>query len=329
MKSKISILVLLCLAVLASGMAAAQGDLLGSVPAAVQGAYATSGQATGQAAALAACPQYGQAAAEGTFGTKVVSGDSDVGLPLSLFTPPVGAPGANQGFVWISYWDMNANSIYDDQDIPYLQFGSINTAGGRFVRANNIRLTGWGNYPAGSYVKPSDSDMGQPLGVPPLAVPPPATMPALPSSAPPFQVNFYYLNVVGSQGYDLGDPVYLKVLSPVAPIAMVGTNDIRITPNAGFPAGSKVSLNDPDAGKFLTLFEAIPIASQPTGGPTLAWVQGPIARFAFYNANGNVNPLGLPIYDDGDVVYFDVSPIPGPTPPISSSVVSPNDIRLF
>jgi hypothetical protein len=259
----------------------------------------------------------GQAAAQGTYGTKVTAGDPDVGLPLSNFAA-IGGPGAIQANAYVSYWDINANGLYDDQDVPYLQFGSLNFPGLRFVRANNIRLTEWGSYPAGSYVKPSDTDMGQPLGVTPI------TLPNLPSSAStPPQVGFYYMDVSGGPGYDLGDPVYLKALSPTSTPPTAGTNDIRITANAGFPAGSRVSLSDPDAGRTLTLFRIVLV--NPAGGPTPAGIQFPIARLAFFNANGNTNQFGAAIYDDGDVVYFDVNPGTWPLNPI----VSPNDIRLY
>lgn len=306
MKSRILICILICLAILATGMAVAQDEL---VVVADKATY----EAAVQAAAQAYCPPYGQATvASETYGTKVKAGDSDIGLPLSIFAP-VGAPGAIQFNAWISYWDVNANSIYDDQDVPYLQFGSVNAAGQRFVRANNIRLAGWGSYPAGSYVKQGDADIGQPLGV--IAV----TMPNLPAWPSVF---FYYMDVAGSSGYDLGDPVYLKVLSPFATGAQVGTNDIRITANAGFPAGSKVSLNDPDAGKPLTVFKP-PVTIPASGGPFAASPTFPIGGLMFYNANGNVlPPLSLPIFDDGDVVYFHHGLG-------AALVVSPNDIRLY
>jgi hypothetical protein len=284
-------------------MAAAQDDL---VVVADKATY----EAAVQAAAQAYCPAYGQAAATSeTYGTKVKSGDSDIGLPLSAFMP-AGFP--TQLFSWISYWDVNANGLWDNEDVPYLQFGSLNAGpGSRFVRENNIRLAGWGNYPPGSYVKQSDADMGQPLAVIP------ATMPAYPAGLPD---SFYYLDVAGGSGYDLEDPVYLKVMSPPTPLE-VGTNDIRITANAGFPAGSRVSLNDPDAGKPITLFKNIVGAG--VGGPSIASLPTPIGFLMFYNANGNVQvATGFPIFDNGDVVYFHhgvVAPL----------VVSPNDIRLY
>jgi hypothetical protein len=182
------------------------------------------------------------------------------------------------------------------------------------VQANNIRLTGWGTYPAGSYVKPGDSDIGQALIMPLAGVPP------LGSGG---FTGFYYMDLTGGNGYDMGDPVFLKVQAPIAPIT--ATNDIRITANAGFPAGSRVSLIDPDAFKPLIAFDTwLPLAARPTGGPILVAAKGPIAELAFFNANGNTNAAGAPIYDEGDVVYFDISPGAPGTP-----IVSPNDIRLF
>ncbi|OPY50306.1 MAG: hypothetical protein A4E49_02781 [Methanosaeta sp. PtaU1.Bin112] len=261
----------------------------------------------------------GLAEAQGTYGTKVQAGDPDIGLPLSDFAP-IPVPGAAdplwQNNFWISYWDLNANGLYDAQDVPYLQFGSSNVIQAqRIVRANNIRLAAWGSYPAGSYVKASDPDIGQQLNtVPPFAY-------ALPSG---FFTGFYYLNVAGTAGYDMEDPVYLKVLSNPLPIQL-GTNDIRITGYANYPAGSRVSITDPDAGKGLSLFK-FP-AGFGNGGPTIT-TAGQIGTFMFFNANGNIatvppNPAFSAIFDDGDVVYFHVG-AGG-----AGAAVGPNDIRMF
>lgn len=241
----------------------------------------------------------GQAAAQGTYGTKVQAEDPDMGLPLSQFLAP------QQAGAWVFYWDIGSTSgMYDDKDVAYLRFG---TAAPAQVQANNIRLTGWGTYPAGSYVKPGDSDIGQALIMP---------APLLPSAA---FTGYYYMDLIGGVGYDMGDPVYLKVQAPAT--ATTGSNDIRITSSPGFPAGSRVSLIDPDANKPLTPFKAI---ATGLGGPILASFPQAFARFAFFNANGNTNPAGAPIFDEGDVVYFDINP-GGP----GTSIVSPNDIRLF
>ena len=239
-----------------------------------------------------------------------------MGLPLSNFAA---IPGGliSQGNYWISYWDLNANGLYDDQDVPYLQFGSVNfPPAQRIVRANNIRLAGWGTYPAGSYVKASDLDVGQQLNTfPPIAAH------ALPAGS---AVGFYYLNVAGGPGYDLDDPVYLKVLSALpVPVTQLGTNDIRITGFANFPAGSRVSNADQDAGKTLTPFKFDPLGA--TGGPGATTAVTFIGSLMFYNANGNVIgiPAGSAIFDDGDLVYFHIG-AGGP-----GAVVGPNDIRLF
>ncbi|MDM7934143.1 MAG: hypothetical protein QUS08_01970 [Methanothrix sp.] len=233
------------------------------------------------------------------FGSKVQTGDPDVGLPLSAFAF-VGGP-SPQAASWLAYWDIGTTpNFYDDQDVAYLQFGTVFP---RIVKANNIRLTGWGPYPAGSYVADGDSDIGQAVI--------PAPFPALPAGA---FTGFRYMDVSGGPGYDLGDPVYLKTQLPAAPTT--GTNDIRITANGIFPAGSRVSLNDPDGNKPLTPFKAWYPAA---GGPVIASIAGPVAQLAFYNANGN--SIGaLAIYDTGDVVYLDVQPL---------NEVSPNDIRLY
>lgn len=266
--------------------------------------------------AILAC---GQAAAQQTYGTKVQSGDSDVGLPLSTFAPiPAGNPGATtQNLAYISYWDVGATpGIYDDQDVVYLQFGSAVGGANRIVRANNIRITGWGIYPAGSYVNQGDSDMGQQIypWTPPIANPT--------AFASGLNTGFYYMNVVAGAGYDIGDPIYLKTEANPFPPASTNTNDIRITANAGFPAGSRVSLSDPDAARPLSPFDWAPALWTAAGGPQnqIPAIGRPIARLSFYNANGNVQGLSFAIYDTGDVVYFDVNPI---------GTVSPNDVRLY
>jgi len=258
-------------------------------------------------------------ASDSTFGTKVEAGDSDIGLPLSPFSALVGATGAtaSQINVGVSYWDIgSAPGVYDDKDPVYLQFGASLPFGGsanRIVRDGNIRLTDWGPYLAGSKVKAGDSDIGQQL------------LPWIPPANPSTFVigsGFYYMNVAGGPGYDLGDPVYLKLAPPALPF-ITSTNDIRITSFDGFPAGSKVSLGDPDAARPLVPLWAIP-PLPVAGQPKAAAPRSPVARLAFFNANGNVNAAGAPIYDGDDPVYLSIAVAFGP----GTHPVVPNDIRL-
>jgi len=253
----------------------------------------------------------GQAAAQGTFGTKVNAGDPDVGLPLSAFsTIPAGGSGTAtpQSSVFLSYWDIGSTpGLYDDKDAVYLQFGSAPFGASRIIRANNIRLTGWDSYAPGSYVKATDSDIGQQLLPWNLAT-------AFPAGA---ATGFGFMNLAGGAGYDLKDPIYLKAGSATG--ANTGTNDIRITSVAGFPAGSRISLSDPDAAKPLTQFYVGGLATPPAGPQFPASAVVPVAQLAFFNANGNTQGA-LPIYDEGDVVYFDIAPF---------FIVSPNDVRLY
>jgi hypothetical protein len=251
----------------------------------------------------------GQAAA---FGEKITALSPDLGFPLSAFAPIGGvAPVTGQNSAWIAYWDIGTTPNYfDDADVAYLQFGSSGAAANKIVRANNIRLTAWGVYALGSQVAAGEADIGQ--QVIPLAPGSPNLL-----SGP---TNFYYLNIVGGPGYDLGDPVYLKTQLPITVPPTLGTNDLRITANGAYLAGSRVSLADSDAGKALTVFYGpIPAAGGPT--PTGPPAPGSIGQLAFFNTNGNIDAgTGFSIYDAGDLVYFDVAPL---------GLVSPNDIRLW
>jgi hypothetical protein len=245
-----------------------------------------------------------------TFGTKVGAMDSDVGYPLSNFAN-IGTAVGGQANAWVAYWDIGANpGIYDDKDVAYLQFGSFFAGANKIVMANNIRLTGWGAYPTGSYVKAGDSDIGQQV------IPLPGFLPSGDAFTAP--IGFYYMNVAGSSGYDLEDPVYLKAASP--PGLSVQTNDVRITANAGYMPGSRVSNNEIDSGKPLSPFKTTNPPLGSTGGPIATTGTFPVAQLAFFNTNGDVDGVGNPIYDEGDLVYLDIAPL---------NVVSPNDIRLF
>ena len=119
----------------------------------------------------------GTASAEGClFGTKVIPGDYDIGRLIKNI--PDNAA--------IGFWDIGTNpNVYDVGDIVYLDLpptGITNT--------NDIRLTAFGNKPAGSKVIPIDNDIGKSLAL--LKYP-----------------YIGFLNLQGSEYYDLEDPVYL------------------------------------------------------------------------------------------------------------------------
>jgi hypothetical protein len=245
-----------------------------------------------------------------SFGTKVKMVDPDLGLPLSTLGAATGTPPQNN--VYIAYWDIGATpGLYDNEDVVYLQLGSVLGPVNKIVRANNIRLTRWNNYVPGSKVKSIDPDIGQQV------------MPN-PPSFPTFITGFAYMDVGGvTPGYDLDDPVYLKVSIPTFPPLTTGPNDIRITPVGGYPAGSKISNNEFDTNKPLAPF------TNPTGATGGLIIPNPpatgtIAQIAFFNANGNTLPTGAgttnPIYDYPDYVYLDIPPL---------NVVSVNDVRLW
>ncbi|MCJ7445268.1 MAG: hypothetical protein MUO26_12225 [Methanotrichaceae archaeon] len=248
------------------------------------------------------------------FGTKVKMEDQDFGFPLT--TP--GATGFPfQNAVYIAYWDIGATpGLYDNEDVVYLQLGSVPGGFAKIVRANNIRLTGWGNYTPGSKVRAVDHDIGQQVV--------PSFFPLV-MAFPTAVTGFAYMDVGGvTPGYDLGDPIYLKISIPQLPPWTTGPNDIRITPMGNFPAGSKISNNDPDTNRPLMPFTN---PAPPNGGPIIPNQLGigSMAQIAFFNANGNTLPANLasptnPIYDYPDYVYLDIPPL---------NVVSVNDVRLW
>ena len=122
-------------------------------------------------------------AEENIFGTKVLPGDSDIGrliknLPYSTA---------------ISFWDVGPNpNVYDVGDIVYLDLQPIG-----ITNTNDIRLTAFGDNSAGSKVTPFDNDMGK----------------SLTSMNHPY---IGFLNLGGSEYYDLVDPVYLHQNSTIS-----------------------------------------------------------------------------------------------------------------
>jgi len=206
-------------------------------------------------------------ASEYPFGSKVLSGDSDVGRPTLPFAAP-------QVPIYIAYWDVGSTpGLFDANDIAYLHFGIPAptvwpAATPAVVRVNDIRLTPFGNLPAGSKVTTQDNDIGMQLHQ---------------FLAGGNQIGWLDLyGIVGA--YDLQDPVIINILPPAIP-APTALNDIRLTESEGLPAGTKIRNSDPDLGRT---YGGPAIATNPMGSPP----------FRFFDANGN----GL--YDDTDDVYL-------------------------
>jgi hypothetical protein len=250
------------------------------------------------------------------YGAKVVppfGGALPIGTPLVPFNPALG-----QNAFRISYWDQNGPG-YDASDAVYLQFEGPALGALKTVKIGDIRLTGndpYLIYAPGSIVAAADLDIGMHL----------QPLPALPAGV---AAGFYFLDLDGVTGYGLNDPVYLKTQS--AGVGL-GNNDIRITgfplpvPGPGTGPGTITTVLAADALIPLTPFKGWGAGGIPALGLgfTTAAPALPIAQLAFYNANGNVDGAGNPIYDVDpalpDLVYLDVAPL---------GVVSANDIELF
>ena len=202
----------------------------------------------------------------GQFGSKVLTGDADVGRLLEDLPAPL-----NPKF---GYWDTGINpGIYDDGDTIYLDMW-----GNNIIDANDIRLTDYGSYRAGTKVTSADNDINKPL-----------------LNLPGQQAGIYYADHYGSQGYDLADPVYLLVTNSILPGAKTATNDVRLVRVGGLAPGTKILDIHPDND-----WPVIPMIVPLSSG-------GPIATLRFYNANGNVDGVGNPIYDYSDDLYIDIS----------------------
>jgi len=181
------------------------------------------------------------------FGSKVMPGDSDLGMPL-FFLPT----GTN-----IMYWETGLTTWYDDSDVVYLHIPGNNLPG--FVEANDIRLTPFGDLPTGSKVRPQDNDIGKPL---------------LPLSNPPAQIR--YLDLYGSARYDFMDPVYVHQQGSNPANTVV--RDVRLSNTDVFEPGTKVRNFDPDMNRaFGAVLQALPQGPVPSNA----------ARLRFFDTNGN------------------------------------------
>ena len=112
---------------------------------------------------------------EYAFGTKVMPADLDIGRPL--FDTFEGTT--------VGYWDIGTPG-YDESDPVYLHLARFSFG---MIAANDVRLTTMANRSPGSQVSFQDTDMNKPLTLLPATI--------------------NYLNIHGSNAYDLEDPVYL------------------------------------------------------------------------------------------------------------------------
>jgi hypothetical protein len=109
------------------------------------------------------------------FGSKVLLGHSDIGMPLHRLPAET----------TIAFWDIGTPG-YDVDDPVYLHISYSTSC---TTNANDVRLSFLGNVSPGSKVRFNDSDMNKPL----------TRLPSI----------ICFLNENGSQAYDLNDPVYL------------------------------------------------------------------------------------------------------------------------
>jgi hypothetical protein len=195
----------------------------------------------------------------------------------------------------LGYWDTGQNpGIYDKGDVVYLD-----VLGNLVIDANDLRLSDYYPNIAGTKVTSTDNDINNKLT-------------ALPGSA----AGIYYADLYGSQGYDLQDPVYVLSTSSTVMGAKTSTNDVRIGSYLGLSPGSKIlNYYDNDAPVSPMI---VPVSSG-----------GPVASLRFYNANGNVDGTGRPVYDYEDDVYIDISLPSVAAGGFPFGFVVPNDVRLF
>jgi hypothetical protein len=213
-------------------------------------------------------------ASEYQFGTKVLSGDKDIGRPL--FAMPAGTD--------ICFWDTGVVG-YDDTDVVYISVPLTYN-----VKANDVRLTPFGNLPSGSKVTSLDNDIGMSI----------APIPGAPLA-------IRYLNLFGGLTCDLEDPVYVSQNA-----AFTFVNDVRLnaTIGTGLKSGTKVRDFEPDLNKVLG---GMPLTLAAVPLPAIGLFS---TRIGFFDANGNG------VYDYWDDVYLN---FPQGVPVGSVTV---NNIRL-
>jgi hypothetical protein len=165
-------------------------------------------------------------ASEYEFGTKVGPYDSDIGKHLFAMPP---------------------SNIVQKGTTVYLNVPPI-----FLVSKDDIRLTPFGDLPAGSKVEIGDPDTG-------------------PGVTVPFAGIFYVEQ--GPAGYDLEDPVYIHAPGPV-----IAINDVRLIAIDGLRAGTRVLNFEPDNLKPVPLPQRL-VANPPS-------FFNP-AMYRYFDVNGN------------------------------------------
>lgn len=185
------------------------------------------------------------------YGSKVQLNDVDESRALNPFYV---AP-------TLAFVDAGVVGVFDPGDPVYIHIDPNSNS----VSENDLRITPFGDFPAGSQVELSHPDYGNKLsrfGVSPYP-----------------SVELRYFDAKGDKAYSIDDPIYLDV-NP----GKVNSGDIRITGYLGYEAGSRLEDSDIDADKPTSLLPGM---------------------FNFFNANGNINNAGWAIYDKGDKIYID------------------------
>jgi hypothetical protein len=185
------------------------------------------------------------------YGSKVMVNDMDESRALSPFY--MGPE--------FAFWDGGIVGVFDREDVVYINIDPTSDV----VSENDIRLTPFGDLPAGSQVAKADNDIGKPLTKFGTATTPRAEL--------------RFLDTGGDRAYNLDDPIYLNVVP-----GEINSNDVRITNYKGYPAGSRVNDTDLDNGLKTSTLPGM---------------------LSFFNTNGNINNGGYAIYDRGDIVYMD------------------------
>jgi len=188
------------------------------------------------------------------FGSKVQPNDADESKALNRFY-------VDPEF---AFYDGNTRGLFEPEDPVYIHINPADSV----VDVNDVRLTQFGIFPAGSQVRITDPDVGYPL--------------SHFGTSGFHRAEVRYFDVDGNKAYNLDYPVYLN-FNP----GTVTSGDIRLTSYMGREAGSRVRDSDLDSGKPTTLLPGL---------------------LNFYNANGNINNGGFAIYDADDLIYLDTQP---------------------